>query len=162
MHFPKSIIMAVSAVTIFAAIPNYALAESVSVSASISAQINVEVNTEVKTEKKSEEYTGVIIDCRGLDLRRAMSPVIQSENGEIIYGDKDLDFDKITEIGMAEYAVTMKETARAGERPLIVKAIKLNNFNSNPVLSNADAQKVLITNEISGYLKELNVVFLMD
>lgn len=161
MQFPKSL-LTISAVTIFTAIPNYALADSVSVSTSISAQINVEVNTEVTTEKKSEGYTGVIIDCRGLELRRAMSPVIQDESGKIIYGDKDLDCDKITEIGMASYSTSMDDVARAGSHPLIVKAIKLNNFNSNPVLSNADAQKVLITNEISGYLKELSVVFLMD
>ena len=162
MHFPKSALIIASAVTVFTSIPNSALAESVSVSTSISAQINVEVTAEVNPEKKSKDYTGVIIDCRGLDLRRVMSPVIKNENGKIIYGDKDLDCDKITEIGMASYATSMNDVARAGSHPLIVKAVKLLNFNSNPVLSNADAHKVLITNEISGYLKKLNVVFLMD
>ena len=161
MHFPRLIPLLVTG-TIFVAIPNYALADSVSVSTSISAQINVEVNTEVKAEKKSEGYTGVIIDCRGLELRRAMSPVILDESGKIIYGDKDLDCDKITEIGMASYSTSMNDATRAGLNPLIVKAVKLNNFNSNPVLSTADAQKILITNQVSGYLQELNVVFLMD
>ncbi len=156
----SKLILLIFAVIIFAAVPQNALADSVSVSASISAEINVEIHSEPRPQPVT--YTGVIVDCRGLGLQRVMSPVIQNETGEIIYGDKDLDFDKITEIGMAEYATEIESTSRAGSHPLIVRAIKLNNFNSNPVLSNADAQKILITNEISGYLKNLNVVFLTD
>ena len=38
-------------------------------------------------------YTGVIIDCTGLGLRPAMSPVIKAENGQPIYGYKNLDVD---------------------------------------------------------------------
>lgn len=160
----KNFLILMSAVTMFAAIPNCALAESVSVSASISTQISVEVtaDTAAPVVRKTEGYTGVIVDCRGLDLRRVMSPVIKSENGSIIYGDKDLDCDKINEIGMAEYATDIHSTTRAGSNPLIVKAVGLNNFNSNPVLSSADANKVLITNQVSGYLKNLSVVFLTD
>ena len=147
-------------VMVFSSVPKNALADSVSVSASISAQISVEITSE--SSPKPAMYTGVIVDCRGLGLQRAMSPVILDESGKIIYGDKDLDFDKITEIGMAAYATNMNETSRAGAQPLIVHAISLSNFNSNPVLSNADANKVLITNEVSNYLRNLNVVFLTD
>ncbi|MBQ7705869.1 MAG: hypothetical protein IJT73_10695 [Selenomonadaceae bacterium] len=157
----SKLFLLVIAVMIFTVIPKYARADSVSVTASISAQISVEVNTEKKSEDKPI-YTGVIIDCRGLGLQRAMSPVIKNENGEIIYGDKDLDFDKITEIGMASYANNMNETERAGDHPLILQATKLNNFNSNPVLSNADSNRLLIANEISGFLKDCKVVFLTD
>ena len=160
----KNFLMLMSAVTIFAANTNYAAAESVSVSASISTQISVEVtaDTAAPVVRKSDGYTGVIVDCRGLELRRAMSPVIQDESGKIIYGDKDLDCDKIIEIGMAEYATDIHSTTRAGSNPLIVKAVGLNNFNSNPVLSSADANKVFITDQVSGYLKDLSVVFLTD
>ena len=156
--------MVMSAVAIFAAIPNYAAAESVSVSASISTQISVEVNSDTVAPvvRKTKDYTGVIVDCRGLDLRRAMSPVIKAESGSIIYGDKDLDFDKINEIGMAEYCTDINETTRAGSKPLVVRAVGLSNFNCNPVLSIADAKKVLMTNEVSGYLQDLSVVFLTD
>ena len=31
-------------------------------------------------------YTGAIIDCRGLGLRTAMSPVIVNDKGEKLYG----------------------------------------------------------------------------
>ena len=149
------------ALIIFAAVPNDALANSVSVSASVSANVNIEINSE-PAAPKVEGYTGVIIDCRGLNLQRAMSPVIKDEDGRIIYGDKDLDFDKINEIGMAEYCNNINFALRAGSKPLIVQALGLTNFRTCPVLSNADARKILATNENCGYLQELNVVFLTD
>lgn len=160
----SNFILLIFAVIIFTAVPKNALAESVSVSASVSAGINVEINSEPRQRARSNslDYTGVIIDCRGLDLQRAMSPVIKDENGKIIYGDKNLDFDKINEIGMVSYATNMHETSRAGSHPLIVRAIGLTNFRSNPVLSNADAHKILITDEVGDYLRNLNVVFLTD
>lgn len=157
----RSKIFLLLALIIFAAVPNNALANSVSVSASVSTNINVEINSE-PASPKFKDYTGVIIDCRGLNLQRAMSPVIKDEDGRIIYGDKDLDFDKINEIGMAEYCTNIKSALRAGLRPLIVQALGLTNFRSCPVLSNADARKILITNEESGYLRNLSVVFLTD
>ena len=152
-------LLAAAAVTFFATAPNSALADSVSVSASVSAEVKVEVNTEDKTIN----YSGVIVDCRGLGLKTSASPVIKNESGKIIYGDKDLDFDKINEIGMAEYTTSIQEsTARAGKNPLIIRAVKLDKFNTSPVLSNKDAERVLIADESSGFFKELNVVFMTD
>lgn len=154
-----NLILAALAVAIFAAVPNTALADSVSVSASASTEFKMEINS----NREAINYSGVIVDCRGLGLRSAASPVIKSENGKIIYGDKDLDFDKINEIGMAAYATTMQESvARVGENPFIVRAVKLDNFNSCPVLSNKDAARVLVADETSGFFKDLRVVFLTD
>lgn len=152
-----------SAFTIFAAIPNSALADSVSISASVSTEIKVEINTDSADASKMISYSGVIVDCRGLGLRTSASPVIKNENGKIIYGDKNLDFDLINEIGMAEYTTSIQDsTARAGAHPLIVRAVKLDNFNCNPVLSNNDAERVLLANGTSEFFKELKVVFLTD
>lgn len=155
------LVLAALAIMIFGAIPNTALADSVSVSAetSVTAKFKMEINS----DRKSITYSGVIVDCRGLGLQTAASPVIKSENGKIIYGDKDLDFDLINEIGMAAYATTMPESVeRVGDHPLIVRAVKLDKFKSNPILSNSDAEKVVIADETSGFFKELKVVFLTD
>ncbi len=142
---------------------NSVFAESVSISAStsVSTEIKLEINSE--TEKKSSVYTGVIVDCRGLGLQTAASPVIKNESGKIIYGDKDLNFDLINEIGMAEYATSIQDSKpRAGENPLIVRAVKLDKFNSNPILSNNDAEKVVLADETGEFFKDLKVVFLTD
>lgn len=151
--------LVLSAAVIFILFPNFAFAEEVEVSEKVSTEVKIEINS----DSKSTEYSGVIVDCRGLGLQTAASPVIKNESGKIIYGDKDLDFDKINEIGMAEYAVSIEDSAaRAGTHPLIVKAVKLENFNCNPVLSNIDAERVVLADRINEFLKDLKVVFLTD
>ena len=44
--------------------------------------------------------------------------------------------------------------------PLVVKAVSLDNHNGNPVLSLADANRVLIENGATGFLDNASVVFL--
>lgn len=105
-------------------------------------------------------YTGLIVDCRGLGLKTAMSPVIQNVNGTKIYGHKNLDVDKIISIGMVDYATTPENSSRAGSNPLVVKAIALDNFNSTPIVSILDSNKILIENHATKFLKDLKVVFL--
>lgn len=107
-------------------------------------------------------YTGLIVDCRGLHLQPVMSPVILNTNGTKIFGHKNLDPDKIVEMGMADYVTDSNAVARAGENPLVVKAVKLENFNSCPVLTLADSNRVLIENHATKFLKDLKVVFLYD
>ena len=105
-------------------------------------------------------YTGIIIDCRGMELQAVMSPVIKNENKETIYGDKNLDYDKIVEMGMAAYSDGVDNLDRAGQNPIVVKAVALDNFKSNPVLSVADSNRVLLENKSTHFLDNMNVVFL--
>lgn len=117
----------------------------------------------VSSAKVDGNYTGLVIDCRELNLQPVMSPTIQNDNSETIYGDKNLDYDKIIEKGMAAYVTEIDEvvTERAGKNPLVVKAESLKNFNSSPVISTADSNKVLIENKSTKFLDDLNVVFIM-
>lgn len=116
----------------------------------------------ISTAKVDGNYTGLIIDCRELNLQPVMSPTIKNENEETIYGDKNLDYDKIIEKGMAAYVTEIDEivTERAGKNPLVVKAVGLKNFNSSPVVSIADSNRILIENKSSKFLDDLNVVFI--
>ena len=104
-------------------------------------------------------YTGLIVDCRGLGLKPAMSPVIKNANGQAIYGYKNLDYDKVVSGGRAGYTTDMSRATRAGSNPLVVKAVSLDN-GANPVLSVADANRVLIENGATGFLDATNVVFI--
>jgi hypothetical protein len=105
-------------------------------------------------------FTGLIVDCRGLGLKPVMSPVIKNANGRPIYGYKNLDYDKVIEKGMAAYAWDMSGAARAGRNPLIVRALDVENHGGTPVLSVADANRVLIENGATHFLDDTNVVFL--
>lgn len=143
--------------------------ECVSASVHVETRVDVHVDTENTrhhvrdfAEQARGIYTGLIIDCRGLGLRTAASPVIKNANGTKIYGHKDLDFDKITSMGMADYVRDIEQCSRAGEHPLIIKAIGLDNFNCNPVVSVADSNRILIENYATKFFKNLKVVFLFD
>ena len=107
-------------------------------------------------------YTGLIIDCSGMNINCVMSPVIKSEQGQAIYGHKNLDYDKIIVNGMASYAYSARDTisiSRAGNNPLIVKATRLSDLNANPVVSVADADKILAANRQDKFLDNCAVVF---
>lgn len=104
-------------------------------------------------------YTGLIVDCRGLELNPVMSPVIKNADGAPIYGYKNLDYDKVVANGMAGYTRDIRNAVRAGSNPLVVQAIGVDNHNSNPILSVADANRVLIENGATGFLNTASVVF---
>lgn len=116
---------------------------------------NVNINVTV-----SGGYTGLIIDCRGFRVQPVMSPVIKNAKGQKIYGHKNLDYDKVIEYGMASYASSISEAFRAGNNPLIIKAVDVEDFNSNPVVSMEDARRILSENKASGFLENTAVVFL--
>ena len=104
-------------------------------------------------------YTGLIVDCSGLGLKPVMSPVIKNASGQPIYGYKNLDYDRVVSNGMAGYTADIHNAVRAGANPLVVRAIGLDNHNGNPILSVADANRVLIENGASGFLDRTAVVF---
>ena len=117
------------------------------------------VDVNVKVSVKGG-YTGLIIDCRGFHVQPVMSPVIKNARGEKIYGHKNLDYDKVIEYGMASYADSMSQAYRAGSNPLVIKAVDVEDFHSNPVVSMGDAELILSENEISRFLEDTAVVFL--
>ena len=148
-----------------------ALAAAIILVTSASAQAEEEQTADAQPTKKTVAdyaqlaqgiYTGLVVDCRGLGLKTAASPVIKNINGTKIYGHKDLDIDKIISVGMVDYVSDPEKISRAGSHPLIVKAVALENFNCNPVVSIEDSNRILIENYATKFLKELSVVFLFD
>ena len=122
---------------------------------------------EQKAEEKRQKdsalggFTSLVVDCTGLGLKPAMSPVIRNEAGEAIYGAENLDYDIVTTKGMVAYAKDpdLKNVSRIGNKPLIVKCVSLEGNNVNPIISVADANRVLLENEQTKFLHDLNVVF---
>lgn len=111
------------------------------------------------------DYTGVVIDARGLGLERVMSPLVSDDKGRKIYGHQFLDADFIVKNGMVDYITpdAINEVnsgrSRAGSNPLIIKAIAVQDFNANVVISEDDANKILIANKQTGFLAQTKVVF---
>lgn len=107
-------------------------------------------------------YTGLVIDCRGLGLKPVMSPVIKDTNGTPIYGHKNLDYNKVVSNGMAGYSHSINSYDRAGNNPLVIKAVSLENFNAYPIVSVEDANRILVENQVTHFLDNTNVVFIRD
>ncbi len=112
------------------------------------------------TNRQSGTYTGIIVDCTGLGLRSAMSPVIKTTAGDPIYGYKNLDSKKVIKNGMAGYANSYNgNLSRAGSNPLIVKAVGVDHY-FNPVVNVADAKIILEENGYTHFLDNCAVVFI--
>lgn len=127
-------------------------------------KVNTTKEDKISTAKVAGDYTGLIVDCRNLDLQPVMSPTIQTDSDETIYGNKNLDYDKIIEFGAVGYSTDINDsiiTERAGKNPLVVKATALKKFNSTPVITTADSNRILIENKSSKFLDKMNVVFMM-
>jgi hypothetical protein len=92
-----------------------------------------------------------------------MSPVIKNANKEKIYGHENLDYDQIVVKGMASYVDDVNDEfsrSRAGNNPLVIKAEGLTDLNTTPIVSNADADKILAANRQDKFLDKCAVVFI--
>lgn len=132
-----------------------------------SADVNNFTEQEVQA-LTSYEYTGVIVNAKGMDLERTFAPVIYDTDGRIIYGIQNLDKDLAITYGMVEYSESLEEVAggncRAGNNPLVINAVDVrggkNSVNKvNVVVSVEDGNKVLLANDKSGMLANCAVVF---
>lgn len=118
------------------------------------------------TEAVEKQYTGVIVDARGLGLNPTFSPVILDDTGRKIYGHENIDTEYAIEHGMVAYAKDGAEAegaengnSRAGATPLVVKAVGLEGHNCNVVIAQYDADFILAMNQKCGFLDSCAVVF---
>lgn len=112
------------------------------------------------------QYTGVIVDARGLRLQPTFSPVLLDDSGRKIYGHENIDAQFAIERGMVGYtkgdaAAAQAESgaSRAGDTPLVVKAVRLEGHSCNVVITERDADFILAMQQKYGFLHRCAVVF---
>jgi TolB-like protein len=118
----------------------------------------------VEVEPDEGAYTGLIIDAGDLQLKRCMSPRILDETGRVIYPDQRHlpDYDFLLDNGMASYIASAHGSARAGSRPLIIRAIDVTgSLDGDLVVSSHAARKILAANERGRFLARWAVCFLV-
>ena len=111
------------------------------------------MTTNIRTEI---HYTGLIIDCRGLNLSQAISPTIKSAGGVEVYAYKNIGYETAVGKGIVEYSNDLN-SSRAGTSPLIIKAVKLSG-GCDVVVSDEDAERILSANEMTKILVNCAVV----
>jgi hypothetical protein len=116
--------------------------------------------------KKEAVFSGLIIDCRGLGIKPALSPKVLDEDGREIYGSAFISKDWATKYGVVGYSKDVAEAAkldRVGKTPGQIKAAKAAGQNSTDiVISNTDASDVRSASANLKFLSECRVVFIVD
>ncbi|PIQ29243.1 hypothetical protein COW36_17345 [bacterium (Candidatus Blackallbacteria) CG17_big_fil_post_rev_8_21_14_2_50_48_46] len=120
----------------------------------------------VKPDPNPGDYTGLIIDCRGLGLKPAMSPALLNQSGgEIYVGHLPIDPDFVINRGIVAYSTSLNEARRherAGNSPLIVKAVAASgNFKADAVLPEKETQQVLGLEAKAKVLSLAHVIFVL-
>ena len=115
-----------------------------------------------------DPVTGLLVDCRGLGVKRSMSPKIVDDTGQEIWGTVRVDPELVNEKGIVGYYKSVEQVkamGRVGKNPLVVKATGKSGprlFPSDPVLSGADAARIIAEDARSHFLDRLAVGFVVD
>ncbi|HHT67782.1 MAG TPA: hypothetical protein GXZ85_00830 [Firmicutes bacterium] len=121
--------------------------------------------------RKGLVYTGLIVDARGLNLQRGMSPKVYSESGQLVYAGVAVSYGFLQEAGIASYGqeltpdllrrIQPDDTIKVS--PLVVNALKIDGTTeSSVIISDADAQSILDALNTYDFLAHYSVVFLID
>lgn len=109
------------------------------------------------------EYTSVIIDLRGREMSPMLFPSIYDQDGLEIYGRRYVSAKKACARGLARWCFDEKSARAlkiAGEHPFYTAALSA--LNGSPVVSRADARKILSHRKTREKLKRCAVIFIID
>ncbi len=108
-------------------------------------------------------YTGLVVDARGMDIVPMMLPSIFNEEGLEVYGRYFVDIHSASRYGMVSYAFNEDEamkSRRAGTRPYYAVAIR--GMKGCPVVSDRDVRKLFSGAGTLESLKRCRVIFIID
>lgn len=128
--------------------------------------LGIETFRPAGTATRESPYSGLIIDARGKNLTPQLFVTIVDEKGNVVYDVSQVYHDVAVQMGMAEFRDGVSNITgfgRAGDHPLIVKAAATRGkYNSEIVVSNADAAKIRELFSDTRAFAEARVVVLMD
>lgn len=127
---------------------------------------------EEKLANGEEVYTGLVVDLRGLDANRGMSPRVFTESGQLIYGGITASMDYIQSVGLVFYGHELNQEllnrivadpSYPMAIPLTVKGVAMMEPGRvNAVISDEDGAKILRATETFDFLARFSVIFLVD
>jgi hypothetical protein len=116
--------------------------------------------------KKEMVFTGLIVDCRGLSIKPALSPKVIDESGREVYGSAYVTKEWAVKYGVVGYSKDVAEAAkleRVGATPGQIKALKAEGQNSTDiVIADKDAADVRSAAKNLKFLSECRVIFVVD
>ncbi len=119
-----------------------------------------------KKARKEQVFTGLIIDCRGLKIKPALSPKVLDEEGKEIYGSAYVSKEWAVKYGIVGYAKSVDGAAkneRIGDKPGKVKAVKASGENNTDVvIGKDDAADIRSAAKNLKFLSQCRVIFVVD
>lgn len=109
-----------------------------------------------------ESYTGLLVDCTGLEMHRSRCPKVVAEDGRLVYPSMAHipSPDYVERHGMASYTDGDCDQKRVGARPLLVKALGVTGpARDVAVISNSDRDLIVTHERASGFLARWCVGF---
>ncbi|HMA86411.1 MAG TPA: hypothetical protein VKN73_11960 [Desulfosalsimonadaceae bacterium] len=132
---------------------------------SITRLEEIESGQSAATENASE-YTGLVVDARGLPVVPAMCFQVLDEDGKEVYGPAYANRENAVALGMCQYVsniAAIKKNSRVGSHPLVVKGIKLHPPGASDIMiSGTDAARLRGSVEHLAFLKKCRVIVVMD
>jgi hypothetical protein len=121
---------------------------------------------EGKKSREEKLFTGLIIDCRGLSVKPALSPRVLDGDGREVYGSAYVSKEWAVKYGMVGYSKDVAAAAkleRVGKTPGSVKAEKAMGDNkTDVVIADADAEDIRSAAKNLKFLSECRVIFVVD
>ncbi|MFP4417558.1 MAG: hypothetical protein ACOC4C_04400 [Fibrobacterota bacterium] len=116
--------------------------------------------------KSSTVFSGLIVDCKDLGIKPAMSPRILDNDGREVYGSAYVSKSWAVKHGIVGYSKSVSDAAkldRVGDTPGRIKAVKAAGQNSTDVvISQRDAADIRSASENLSFLSQCRVVFIID
>jgi hypothetical protein len=111
-------------------------------------------------------YTGLILDCRAVQLRPALSPKVFSKAGVEVYGSANVSKEFAVQQGMLGYLKDVeqaKQNSRVVGNPLVINAIGVKGTNkADIIISDEDAAKIKELSSKLNFLQECRVIAIIN
>jgi hypothetical protein len=133
----------------------------------IASSMAVDLSTLIEKPVQVGPFTSLIVDTRGYDVRRSMSPKIRRLDGTEVWGTLADIPEDIMENGLVAYVKTMDDALandRAGRNPLTAIAVGRagGKAMADTVVSDDDATFILNENKKTQFLDKFNIIFVTD
>jgi len=116
------------------------------------------------SDSGAANFSGLVVNARGLGLTPSMAPRIVDESGKEVYGTEVVSDRGLKQGGIVGYAKADDQAKdRTGDKPMIVKALRLaDKSKTDVVIANGDADKLRDPNSNLSFLADGKVVILVD
>ena len=117
-------------------------------------------------EENAPQYTGILVDARGLGWQPALFPRVVTRADEVVIGPEFADEDELAARGLVGFYPTRNDALmgdRTGSNPLLVRALDIAGYNDcDLVVTDEDAARIHGSKLNLQHLAECRVGFLVD